>query len=88
MIRLTMAVLIASAVTSGALARDRCDTPIAEWLPRNVLKAKLEGDGWKVRSIKTEDGCYEALAINAKGEKVIAFFNPKNLEAVDTRIEH
>ena len=46
------------------------------------LQTKLEKDGWKVRQIKTEDGCYEAYAVNTKGQRMETFFNPKTLEAV------
>ena len=76
-----------SGFASQASAGNRCDVPVADWQPRNVLAAKLEGDGWQVRSIRTEDGCYEAFAINAKGENVAAFFNPKSFELVDAQVQ-
>ena len=38
--------------------------------------------GWDVRSLKTEDGCYEVYAVDAKGSKIEAHFNPKTLERV------
>lgn len=80
--------IAATAVATGAYAKNKCNVPVSEWQPRKVLQSKLEGDGWKVRSIRTEDGCYEALAVNAKGEDVAAFFNPKSLEAIDMQIGH
>lgn len=83
--RMICGALTAIVVSGAALAKDKCDAPIADWIPRNVLKAKLEADGWKVSSIKTEDGCYEALAIDAHGEKVVALFNPKSLDAIDQK---
>jgi hypothetical protein len=36
-----------------------------------------------VRSIKSEDGCYEAYATDAQGNKVEAYFNPKTLDRLD-----
>jgi hypothetical protein len=66
----------------AALAAEKCDVPVADWQPREALETKLKSDGWEVRSIKTEDGCYEAYAIDAKGEKVEAYFNPKTFERV------
>jgi hypothetical protein len=59
-----------------------CTAPMAEWQPREALQTKLEGEGWKVRRIKTEDGCYEAYAINDKGERVEAVFDPKTFQLV------
>lgn len=78
---------LASAFGSTALASEKCNVAMADWKPRETLQAKLEGEGWKVRSIKTEDGCYEAYAINAKGEKVEAYFNPQTLDTVGMKIE-
>lgn len=75
-------------LAGAALASDKCNVPMTDWQPREALQTKLEGEGWKVRSIKTEDGCYEAYAINAKGEKVEAYFDPKSLATVDMKIEN
>lgn len=84
--RILVAVLATTALLgSSALASDKCSVPMNDWQPREALKTKLEGEGWKVRSIKTEDGCYEAYAIDAKGKKVEAYFNPKTFEAVNAK---
>lgn len=72
-------------LTAGAALASEdhgCKAPMAEWQPREVLQTKLEGEGWKVKRIKTEDGCYEAYAINNKGERVEAVFDPKTLQLV------
>ncbi|MBL8583403.1 MAG: PepSY domain-containing protein, partial [Rhizobiaceae bacterium] len=58
-------ILAAGTTLAGsAFAAEKCDVPMAEWQPREALQSKLETDGWKVRTIKTEDGCYEAYAID------------------------
>nr|CAD6606598.1 PepSY domain-containing protein [Rhizobium sp. TCK] len=75
-------------ITATSYAAEKCNVPAAEWQPREALQAKLEKEGWKVRSIKTEDGCYEAYAINVKGQKVEAYFDPKSFAAVDVKIEN
>ena len=64
----------------SAYAAAKCDVPVAEWQPREALEAQLTSQGWQVRTIKTEDGCYEVYAIDAKGEKIEAYFNPKTFE--------
>lgn len=75
--------LIGTLTLAGiAHAGEKCDVPAAEWQPREALASKLKAMGWDVRSIKTEDGCYEAYAVDAKGEKIEAYFNPKTLERV------
>lgn len=68
--------------TGAALAGNKCDVPAAEWQPREALQAKLEAQGWKVRNIKSESGCYETYAIDAKGKRVETMFDPKTLAPV------
>jgi len=85
--------LFATALTFGilsagaALARDRCNVPISEWQPREALQQKLQAQGWKVNRIKTDDGCYEAYAIDDKGRRVEAHFDPKTLEIATVKVE-
>lgn len=74
------ALLLAAA--APALAGNKCDVPTDQWQPREALQKKLEGEGWKVRSIKTENGCYEAKAVDANGKRLEGVFNPKTLESV------
>lgn len=76
------ALLVPLFAGGAAFAANKCDVPTAEWQPREALEAKLKAEGWKVRSVKTESGCYEAYAIDASGKKVEAYFNPKTLEPV------
>ena len=74
--------LLTVAGLGQALAANKCDVPADQWQPREALQTKLEKEGWTVRKIKTEDGCYEAYAIDAKGKRMETLFNPKTLEAV------
>ena len=76
------AILGTLALAGAAQAGDKCNVPESQWQPREALASKLKGMGWNVRSIKTEDGCYEAYAVDAKGKKIEAYFNPKTLERV------
>lgn len=71
-----------SAGTALASEDHNCSAPMNEWQPREALQMKLEGQGWKVKRIKTEDGCYEAYAIDAKGKRVEAVFDPKTFQMV------
>lgn len=85
--KITIALSLTAGLGGTALASEKCDVAMADWQPREALQAKLEGEGWKVRSIKTEDGCYEAYAINAEGKKVEAYFDPQTFQSVDMKIE-
>jgi hypothetical protein len=68
------------------MAGPRCSVPLAEWKPREVLEAKLQGEGWTIVRIKTDDGCYKIYASNATGRRLKAKFDPATLEIV--RREH
>lgn len=70
-----------------ALASEKCSVPMDDWQPREALQTKLEGEGWKVRAIKMEDGCYEAYAVSAEGKKIEAYFNPQTFQSVNVKIE-
>ena len=60
----------------------KCDTPKAERQPQMTLQKKLESEGWKVRKVQVENGCYEVYGVDAKGERVEAFFDPKTFDRV------
>ena len=77
------AVLLSTCATAALAHGDvRCDVPKAEWKPQMELQSKLVGEGWKVRKVQVENGCYEVYGFDAKGERVEAFFNPKTFERV------
>jgi len=75
-------VFLGIAATPGAFASDTCTAPASEWQPQETLQKKLEADGWTVKRIKTEDGCYETYATDDKGRRVEAKFDPKTLQLV------
>ncbi len=63
-----------------------CDSgPKSGWQPQTKLEEMLAAQGWKVRRIKEDGGCYEVYALNDKGERVEAYFHPVTLAAVPTR---
>ena len=59
--------------------------PDAERQPIEALQQKLETEGWAVKKIQVDDGCYEAYATNPEGNKVEAYFDPKTFELVKTK---
>ena len=60
----------------------KCSTPKAEWRGQMELQSKLTAEGWKVRKVKVENGCYEVYGFDSKGQKAEAFFDPKSFEPV------
>ncbi len=72
---------------SLATANEGCSAPAVEWQSVEALKSKLEGAGWTVKRIKTEDGCYEAYATDEQQHRVEAYFDPKTLAMVKMKRE-
>lgn len=81
----TLLALSLASAASIAGASDLCDVAEADRQPIEALQSKLESDGWEVRNIKVDDGCYEAYAITAEGRKVEAYFDPASFELIRTK---
>lgn len=66
-----------------ALASEEgCNVPMSEWQPREALQQKLEKEGWQVRRIKTDEGCYEVYGFDKDGRRMETYFNPKTFAMI------
>ena len=85
---ISSAALIASLAAAGpALASDKCNVPQAEWQPKEALQQKLEAEGWKIRKLKVDDGCYEVYGTDAEGKRLEVYFDPKTFAVVKSESE-
>jgi hypothetical protein len=78
------AILLASLIglVIPVAASPRCKSPMESWQPREALEEKLKNEGWKVRRIKTDDGCYKVEGMRADGTRVKATFEPDSLTLI------
>lgn len=60
----------------------KCTVPSKEWRLREDLEDKLKAEGWEVRKVKIDNGCYEVYGFDAKGQRKETYFNPKTFEVV------
>jgi|GEM_PF-3324952 len=67
---------------SAARRIERCAVPIAKWQTRSALRAMGKTKGWKIRRIKSEDGCYELKGWDRSGRAFEALLNPRTFEIV------
>jgi len=58
----------------------KCVVPVAEWKPMDDLQDKLKSEGWDIRKIKIDNGCYEVYGFDKKGKRRETYFNPKTFE--------
>jgi hypothetical protein len=76
--------LVALLACNGAWAHGdfKCDVPKEEWKPQLDLQKKLVSEGWRVRRVKVDNGCYEVYGFNEKGGRAEVYFNPKTFEKI------
>ncbi len=72
-----LAAIALSAFALGAMASTPCtDAPRDKWLPQQDVKASLEKQGYNVKRLKVDDGCYEAYVTGKDGKKLELKINP------------
>jgi hypothetical protein len=54
--------------------------PREAWQSKEDLRASLNDDGWQVRKIKVDGGCYEVYGTTPDGQRVEAYFHPISFE--------
>ena len=76
--------LLAGALWAGGAAADvACSVPMTDWQPRDAVAQLAVDNGWEVRRIKIDDGCYEIIGTDAQGRKVKAKVHPATLEILN-----
>ena len=70
-----------------ALADDDCFVPMADWQRRDAVARLAEENGWVVRRIKIDDGCYEVDGRDAEGRRIEVTIHPATLEVIKFEYE-
>ena len=84
---LTILAFLASLPAGMALADDNCFVPMADWQPREAVAEFAIAQGWEVRRIKIDDGCYEIDGRDAEGRAIEVKLHPGTLEIVEFEFE-
>jgi hypothetical protein len=86
---LTAALFLAVSAASIAPAsadRLKCNyVPRDKWIGIETVIAKAEAIGYRVRSTKADDGCWEVKAFDRNGAKVKMLFDPATGEPMRGR---
>ncbi len=81
-----LAIAVLAALNTQATGLATCDSgPKSGWQPSTKLEEQLKSQGWQVRRIKEDGGCYEVYGLDAKGARVEAYFHPVTLAPVPTK---
>ena len=73
----SVAITLLLGAPAWATGSHTCDSgPRSGWVSRETLAENLTAQGWQVRRIKEDGGCWEVYAINPEDRKVEAYFHP------------
>jgi len=76
-----IAALVTVAASPAFAASSECSgAPKTQWQPTAKLESQLKGEGYTVRQIKTENGCYEVYATDKGGKRVNMAYNAETLK--------
>ena len=84
---LTILAFLAVFPAGAALADDDCFAPMAGWQPRHVIAQLAKDNGWTVRRIKIDDGCYEIDGRDADGRRIEVTVHPATLQVIEFEYE-
>jgi hypothetical protein len=74
--RTLLAALLALAA-GAASASPTCDAPRDQWMKESDFKARLEQQGYRIKTFKVTKGqCYEIYGHDRDGKKVEIYFDP------------
>jgi hypothetical protein len=74
---LVAAVIFSILAPASAFAAVDCpDLPRDQWMSDAAITEKAKELGYDVRSIKAENGCLEAYAMDKDGKRVEVYFHP------------
>ncbi len=76
--------LLSIAFGAGATGVATCESgPKANWQSQEKLEKMLtDQNGWKIRRVKEDGGCYEVYAFDKNGDRVNAYYHPVTLALV------
>ncbi|AIO70673.1 PepSY domain-containing protein [Burkholderia oklahomensis] len=82
-------VLVGAVGIRAAMADDGddCRAPLADWKPRDAVRAMAQQKGWRVDKLKADDGCYEIKGHDADGKRFKAKLDPVTLDVVRMKRE-
>ena len=79
--------VLAALPAAAAFADDDCFVPMADWQPRDAVALLAEENGWTVRRIKIDDGCYEIDGSDATGRPIEVTVHPETLQVIELEYE-
>lgn len=81
-----LGLLAATFVATTALAGPTCDVPKEKWMKESEFKAKIEAQGYKIKTFKvTKGNCYEIYGYDKDGKKVEIYYDPQTAAVLESK---
>ena len=81
-----LAALIATTAAASAFAGPSCNVPQEKWMKEADFKAKIEGQGYNIKTFKVSKGqCYEIYGFDKAGKKVEIYFDPATAAVLEQK---
>ena len=72
--------------TSAAFAGPTCNQPQGQWMKESDFKAKMEQQGYQIKTFKVSKGeCYEIYGTDKAGKKVEIYFDPVSAAVMEQK---
>jgi hypothetical protein len=85
-IKTTAALLLLSMATAAAVAGPTCKVPKEQWMKEADFKAKIEQQGYTIKTFKVTKGqCYEIYGSDKAGKKVEIYFDPATAAVLEKK---
>ena len=80
------ALLLCALFAGTAVAGPTCNVPQEKWMKEADLKARLEAQGYQIKTFKVSKGqCYEIYGTDKAGKKVEIYFDPVSGKALEQK---
>jgi hypothetical protein len=83
----TSLLLVGMLLALPAMADEDCTVPMIEWQAREAVIRFAAEQGWELRRIRIDDGCYEVIGRDSEGRDIEVKLDPGSLAIVEFEIE-
>jgi len=80
------ALFVTTLVAGAAVAGPTCTVPQEKWMKEADFKARLEAQGYQIKTFKVSRGqCYEIYGFDKNGKKVEIYFDPQTGAVIESK---
>ena len=80
------ALFVTTLVAGAAVAGPTCTVPQEKWMKEADFKARLEAQGYQIKTFKVSRGqCYEIYGFDKAGKKVEIYFDPQTGAVIEAK---